>query len=299
MTAIWLDLVLVGCSIVLAARALFGTNLFESIVYFVAFGLIIALAWARLDAPDVAIAEAAIGAGITGALLLVTWRRLEPASSRPSTSTASRRMTLLSVALGGVVGGLLLTVWLPPPGPGLGNAVAAELANSGVENPVTAVLLNFRAYDTYLEIGVLLLAAIGVRSLGLAVDVRRESLASSAMFRGLTRLCVPLAILTGAYLLWTGAATPGGAFQAGALWAGALVMLRLAGVGVGGPTAARWPLGIGLAVFSTVAVLCLGLGGALLEYPTQHAAALILVIETAAALSIAAVLFATFSVTGP
>jgi uncharacterized MnhB-related membrane protein len=37
---------------------------------FIALGAVAALAWARLDAPDVALAEAALGAGLTGALLL-------------------------------------------------------------------------------------------------------------------------------------------------------------------------------------------------------------------------------------
>jgi uncharacterized MnhB-related membrane protein len=42
----------------------------------VTFGLLLALAWMRLDAPDVALAEAAIGAGLTGALLMATIARL-------------------------------------------------------------------------------------------------------------------------------------------------------------------------------------------------------------------------------
>jgi energy-converting hydrogenase B subunit D len=40
------------------------------VVQFIVFGLLMALAWARLQAPDIALAEAAIGAGLTGALLL-------------------------------------------------------------------------------------------------------------------------------------------------------------------------------------------------------------------------------------
>ncbi len=51
-------------------------NLFKSIVLFIAFGLIMALAWMRLQAPDIALAEAAIGAGLTGALLLASLARL-------------------------------------------------------------------------------------------------------------------------------------------------------------------------------------------------------------------------------
>ena len=41
-----------------------------------AFGMLLALAWMRLQAPDVALAEAAIGAGLTGALLMAAVARL-------------------------------------------------------------------------------------------------------------------------------------------------------------------------------------------------------------------------------
>jgi uncharacterized MnhB-related membrane protein len=47
-------------------------------VLFIAFGLLMALAWVRLDAPDIALAEAAIGAGLTGAILLAALARLKP-----------------------------------------------------------------------------------------------------------------------------------------------------------------------------------------------------------------------------
>ncbi len=45
-------------------------SLFRAIVLYVAFGLSMGLAWTRLDAPDVALAEIAVGAGLTGALFL-------------------------------------------------------------------------------------------------------------------------------------------------------------------------------------------------------------------------------------
>jgi len=60
----------------LAWRALACPDLFKAIVLFVAFGLLLALAWVRLEAPDVALAEAAIGAGLTGALLMAALARL-------------------------------------------------------------------------------------------------------------------------------------------------------------------------------------------------------------------------------
>lgn len=65
----------------LAARALSSPGLLEAVVLFVGFGLTLALVWVRLDAPDIALAEAAIGAGLTGALLLGALARL-PVSLR-------------------------------------------------------------------------------------------------------------------------------------------------------------------------------------------------------------------------
>jgi energy-converting hydrogenase B subunit D len=65
-------LLLVG----LALRLLHTRDLFEAIVLFVAYGLTLALAWMRVGAPDLALAEAALGAGVTGALFLNAWRRL-------------------------------------------------------------------------------------------------------------------------------------------------------------------------------------------------------------------------------
>jgi uncharacterized MnhB-related membrane protein len=61
----------------LAWRTLACTDLFKAAVLFITFGLLMAIAWVRLDAPDVALAEAAIGAGLTGALLLAAIARLK------------------------------------------------------------------------------------------------------------------------------------------------------------------------------------------------------------------------------
>lgn len=63
----------------LAWQALACADLFKAIVLFIAFGLLMALVWARLDAPDIALAEAAIDAGLSGALLLTALARLDAA----------------------------------------------------------------------------------------------------------------------------------------------------------------------------------------------------------------------------
>lgn len=71
-----LDIVLVIALLVTAGSALGSRDLFRAVVFFIAFGLLMALAWVRLNAPDIALAEAAIGAGLTGVLLLDATRHL-------------------------------------------------------------------------------------------------------------------------------------------------------------------------------------------------------------------------------
>jgi uncharacterized MnhB-related membrane protein len=64
------DLLLAALITWLGWHTLTSKSLFRAIVLFVAFGLSMGLAWTRMDAPDVALAEIAVGAGLTGALFL-------------------------------------------------------------------------------------------------------------------------------------------------------------------------------------------------------------------------------------
>jgi energy-converting hydrogenase B subunit D len=68
--ALALDLLLAAAIVIVAWRALTVDSAFVGIVLYITFGLLMALAWVRLAAPDIALAEAAIGAGLTGALLI-------------------------------------------------------------------------------------------------------------------------------------------------------------------------------------------------------------------------------------
>ena len=71
-----LDLPLALALVWVAWRALTVADLFRGIVLFIVFGLLMSLAWVRLGAPDLALAEAAIGAGLTGALLYDAYGQL-------------------------------------------------------------------------------------------------------------------------------------------------------------------------------------------------------------------------------
>lgn len=78
------DLLVAGGLIVLVGLLLSTPNRFKAIVLFICTGVLMSLAWVRLDAPDIALVEAAIGAGLTGALLLDTLGHIE---SREESST--------------------------------------------------------------------------------------------------------------------------------------------------------------------------------------------------------------------
>jgi uncharacterized MnhB-related membrane protein len=71
------DGILVLILLILAWQVLRSPDLFKAIVLFIVFGLMMSLAWVRLKAVDIALAEAAIGAGLTGALFFRALGRLQ------------------------------------------------------------------------------------------------------------------------------------------------------------------------------------------------------------------------------
>jgi energy-converting hydrogenase B subunit D len=64
------DITLVLLLLALAWTTCSTQDVMRAVTLFIAMGLLLAIVWARLKAPDLALAEAVIGAGISGALLL-------------------------------------------------------------------------------------------------------------------------------------------------------------------------------------------------------------------------------------
>jgi len=229
------DLSLGAILVGLALQVVIGRHLFRSIVFFVAFGLAMALSWARLGAPDLALADAAIGAGLTGALLMMAFRRLveiDPSQQAATESRASPLAVVVGLLTGGLVATLgftMLSIERTPAQAGL--EVMQTLPELHLGNPISAVLLAFRGFDTLIEMTVLLAAFLGARVV--ARDGQR-SLATVEGFnlplvRTLVSVVGPLAALIAMHLVWIGADRPGGAFQAGSVLAAAGVLLLLTG----------------------------------------------------------------------
>jgi multisubunit Na+/H+ antiporter MnhB subunit len=104
-------------------------------------------------------------------------------------------------------------------------------ASLGLDHPVTAVLLNFRSYDTLLEVAVLAIAVLGVLAVQREVPAwsRPWPTAVPLPIDGLVRILAPVIVLVAGWLLVAGTTRPGGAFQAGALAAAGLILLYLGG----------------------------------------------------------------------
>ena len=78
---IWqLDLALLGLTVVCAFGAVMVRDLLASVILLAAFSLFMCLLWVEMGAVDVAFTEAAVGAGITTVLFVVTVFKTERAS---------------------------------------------------------------------------------------------------------------------------------------------------------------------------------------------------------------------------
>lgn len=291
-----LDLV-IGLAVLGTALVVLIAPRLAAAVAFLVFGIALAALWAVLDAPDIALAEAALGTGVTGALFIEAITREKPSEARRSSWWVSTGLVLL---VGAVLLPVLVRVAAGGAAAGLGPTVAEALPDSGVNHSVTAVLLAFRAYDTLLEIGVLFVAivvAVALRgAAGDQVAVRSGGAPNQLVAAFVPRVLPVLVVIVG-WFLFAGSSLPGGAFQAAAVLAGALLLVRTVGrlrprPGVG----AAW-LAAGLAAFLAVAVGGLPLG-AWLALPAAAAQIIIVALEAVLTVSIAVSLAVLVTVVG-
>lgn len=296
-----LDAMLCAGLLVLAAWAVTAGSEFRSSLLYTLFGLLMAVVWARLGSIDLALAEGAIGAGVTGALLLRNCRST-PEPAGPETRNARRvPAAVASLAAGTALGALM---WRLSSGDGAAAGLrAAALRDHFLDNPVNAVLLDVRGYDTLLEVAVLLLALVCIRALSVhaALPVLQPARgADRILTTPLLRLMTPLLTLTAIHLVWLGGHAPGGAFQGGVLMAGLGVLYQLTGRLRPAPRATlglRALLAAGPALFTLFACAGIRWAGVPLAYPVGAAYAWSMAIEFTLSVSIAATLVVLFAAT--
>ncbi len=70
------ELILLGFIVVCALAVSFSKNLLNSILVYMSYSLVMAIIWIFLESPDLAITEAAVGAGVTSLLFFVTLKKI-------------------------------------------------------------------------------------------------------------------------------------------------------------------------------------------------------------------------------
>ena len=307
--------------LVITALAMVHTkNLFVAVMLSGIFSLLMAANFFLLDAADVALTEAAVGAGISTVLFLSA---LALTTDRERVEASNRVVALVVVATT-----TLLVVYATFDKPRFGDPnapVHQHVAPWYIErtpdyidipNIVTAVLGSFRAYDTLGEVFVVFTAGIGVlfmlaagsagRESG-AADVRQpnEGLRHYLIPREVGRLLIPLILLFGLYVQFHGEYGPGGGFQAGAIIAAAVILYALLEGEEQALRAIPRSILIGLTIcgpllYGLVGVAGMILGGNFLDYsvlssnPIQGQQLGILIIEAGVGITVTGVLLSVF-----
>jgi multicomponent Na+:H+ antiporter subunit B len=304
--------------LVITAVAIVRTeDLFVAVMLSSIFSLLMAANFFILDAADVALTEAAVGAGVTTVIFLSA---LALTGDREKPREGGRWVTL------GTVGVLaLLIIYATFDKPRLGDPDAPVHQHVApwyldktpeymdIPNVVTAILGSFRGYDTLGEVFVVFAACIGVLFI-LGVQPARKSLEVRDHSSGLRhhlipqvvgRLLIPFIVLFGLYVQFHGEYGPGGGFQAGAIIATGVILYTLL---EGEAEALRAvPRGVlmgmvvgGALLYGAVGVVCMLMGGAFLDYSVLAADPVfgqqlgILIIEAGVGMAVCGALLSIF-----
>lgn len=229
--------------LVITAVAIVRTrNLFVAVMLMGIASLLIAAVFFVLDAADVALTEAAVGAGISTVLFLgaLSLTREREHARAP---VMHKRLAVAATLIAALVI-VFATFDMPrvgdPDAPVHTHVAPWYLEKTpeyvDIPNVVTAVLGSYRGYDTLGEVFVVFTAGIGVMFL---LGTRRKlrpleeeteinlGLRHHLIPRVIGRLLIPFILLFGLYVQFHGEYGPGGGFQAGAIIAASLILYAI------------------------------------------------------------------------
>jgi len=236
-----IDIVLLTLLVIVGIAIIRMKDLFASVMLAGIYGLLTACFFVAMDAVDVAFTEAAVGAGISTLLILVVITM----TGREEKRTRHKPLPALFAVI--ITGGLLIYGTFDMPYFGSADApihnhtsdryINHSMEEIGVPNVVTSVLASYRAFDTFGEVVVIFTAGIGVLTL-LSVVRRKEdddeiaSLNDSMhhqhlVVRIIVKILIPFILLFALYVQFHGDFGPGGGFQAGVIFAAAIILYTM------------------------------------------------------------------------
>ncbi|ONF42972.1 monovalent cation/H+ antiporter subunit A [Marinobacter lutaoensis] len=200
-------------------------------------GLIVALAFARFSAPDLAMTQLSVEV-VTIVLLMLALYYMP--SWTPLESRRSQRVRDVAIALLAGVGMTLVTLaMLTQPFSSISDFfLENSKPGGGGTNVVNVILVDFRGFDTLGEITVLAIAALGIYAMlkdtaltpppgdGLGHPWTRD--AHPLMLKQIARPMLPLALLVSVFIFLRGHNLPGGGFIAGLITSVALILQYIA-----------------------------------------------------------------------
>lgn len=270
-----LSLLLIICVVALVRVR----DLLAAVVLLSIYSAILAVSFAVLSAVDVSFTEAVVGASISTILLMTLLRRVDPFEL----AWGGKAQWMIAVLASVGVATVLLYGLLSLPEFGDPNAPATvhvspyytenSLRDTKTPNTVTAVLTDYRGFDTLIETAVVLTAALacmlvmGTRSVGERPSIRPFK---SLILRNLLRPLIASLQLFLVYVVVHGHYSPGGAFQGGTLLGCSLILPLLTDPKsrflVIGPRAAVVLAVLGVAIFTGVGAISMLMGHPFLDY---------------------------------
>lgn len=196
-------------------------------------GLAASMTFAYFSAPDLALTQLAVEV-VTTVLLLLALVLLPQSTARESTRWRNARDAALAVAAGA---GVAVLSWAALTRESESIAwyfLENSVPRGGGRNAVNVILVDFRGFDTFGEIIVLGMAAMGARLLLAGLCTKRGAVipqpeANGILFTAAARLLLPFALLVAVYMFLRGHNLPGGGFLAGLIAAIALTMQYMGG----------------------------------------------------------------------
>ena len=267
------------------AGLVFSKNLLLSTLLGSAVSCMAAVTYMLFHAVDVALTEAAVGAGLSGILIFMT-----VAATKEEVRCISNVYSAAFVVI--VLGWACFWIFAHFPflqdKELLLHSHIAEyfqthaLLETGSNNMVTAILASYRGYDTLGEVCVIFTAGLSVFLLLRKQDPKkhnspsRSSPIENLLLRQLARLLVPLVLIYGCYILLFGNWVPGGGFQSGVILASGIILYALVyGVHkaqklISWRTAEKL-MAAGILLYATTGFATLLLGGEFLNYSVLRA----------------------------
>ncbi len=274
-----IDIVLLGLLMITGFAIVRMKSLLAVAMLTSIYSLLSASLFVVLDAVDVALTEAAIGAGISTILMLAAVALTSDEEEAPRHTPLLPLVVVIATGVALIYGTLDMPHYGDPAAPVHRHVAQTYLHDTpediGVSNVVTSVLASYRGYDTLGEVTVIFTAAIGVLAL-LGYRTRRRNIQGSGIrrlvvLRVIAKLFFPLILLFALYVLFHGDYGPGGGFQAGVIFATGFILYALA-FGLGNAQRViphqllRIMAAVGVLIYAAVGIESMLLGGKFLEY---------------------------------